>query len=295
MRYDQYEPLIAPARPTANPRILVTGVVMTVMGYIMLVYMLAFTLDTLLPPGVWATLSSELETARTSATVLINLFIFALLSLSLAITLRSLHHRGMGSLLGPLPLAVLQFKRVGVALMLLFAATALLPLPDDMSLSSNLGAGRWLALLPLTLLGLLIQTSAEEFAFRGYLQSQMAARFTNPAIWIIVPSLLFGLLHYDPELPRMNALVVVFWATLFGAAAADLTARSGTLGPAIALHMVNNFSAIAVAAPEGSFDGLALYTFPFSLASPDALMVWAPVDLLILLCSWLAARLALRR
>lgn len=295
MRYDQYEPLIAPARPTANPRILVTGVVMTVMGYIMLVYMLAFTLDTLLPAGVWATLSSELETARTSATVLINLFIFALLSLSLAITLRSLHHRGMGSLLGPLPLAVLQFKRVGVALMLLFAATALLPLPDDMSLSSNLGAGRWLALLPLTLLGLLIQTSAEEFAFRGYLQSQMAARFTNPAIWIIVPSLLFGLLHYDPELPRMNALVVVFWATLFGAAAADLTARSGTLGPAIALHMVNNFSAIAVAAPEGSFDGLALYTFPFSLASPDALMVWAPVDLLILLCSWLAARLALRR
>lgn len=295
MRYDHYEPLIAPARPTANPRILVTGVVMTVLSYIVLVYMLAFTLDTLLPAGVWATLSSELETARTSATVLINLFIFALLSLSLAITLRSLHHRGMRSLLGPWPLAVLQFKRVGVALMLLFAATALLPLPDDMSLSSNLGTGRWLALLPLTLLGLLIQTSAEEFAFRGYLQSQMAARFTNPAIWIIVPSLLFGLLHYDPELPRMNALVVVFWATLFGAAAADLTARSGTLGPAIALHMVNNFSAIAVAAPEGSFDGLALYTFPFSLASPDALMVWAPVDLLILLCSWLAARLALRR
>ncbi len=87
----------------------------------------------------------------------------------------------------------------------------------------------------------------------------------------------------------------MLWATLFGLAAADLTARAGTLGPAIALHLVNNFNAIALAAPEGAFDGLALYTYPFSLASSEALIAWAPIDLMILFCSWLTARLALRR
>ncbi len=295
MRYDPYEPLIEPARRTARLQLLITGVVMTVLTYILSVYLLAFLLDMLLPAGVWTSLSTELQSARTSATVLINLFIFALLSMSLAITLRALHQRDLLSLIGPLQHAVAQFRRVVTALLVLFAAAAILPLPGDMVLSAGVSFGPWVTLLPLTVLGLLIQTSAEEFAFRGYLQSQLAARFPHPLIWIGVPSLFFGFLHYDPELPGMNAAIVVLWATLFGAAAADLTARSGTLGPAIALHMVNNFSAIALAAPEGNFDGLALYTFPFSLASSEALMVWAPVDLMILLCSWLAARLALRR
>ena len=295
MRYDPYEPLIAPARPTASLRLLVTGVVLTVLGYIVLVYLLSFLLAALVPGGAWTALSEDLDTARAPAGVLVNLFVFGLLIAALAFTLRALHQRDLLSLIGNLPRTWHQFRRVGIALLILFAVTAIMPLPDDLALSANLPFGRWLTLLPLALLGLLIQTSAEELGFRGYLQSQLAARFPHPLVWIGAPSVLFGVLHYDPSLPFANAAVVVIWATLFGLAAADLTARSGTLGPAIALHMVNNFSAIAIAAPEGAFDGLALYTFPFSLASGDALIVWAPVDLMILLCSWLTARLALRR
>ena len=90
------------------------------------------------------------------------------------------------------------------------------------------------------------------------------------------------------------AWLVVIWAMLFGLAAADLTARSGTLGPAIALHLVNNFSAIALVAPAGYFDGLALATYPFGPNDTAQLLKWMPMDLMILLCSYLAARLALR-
>lgn len=295
MRYDPYETLIAPARPTASLQLLATGVVLTVLAYLVLVYLLSFLLAALVPAGAWTALSNDLDNARLPIGVLVNLFVFGLLTLALAFTLRALHQRDLLSLVGNLPRAWQQFRRVGTALILLFVVTALLPLPDDLALSDNLPFGRWLAYLPLTLLALLIQTSAEEFGFRGYLQSQLAARFPHPLIWIGLPSVAFGLLHYDPGLPFTNAATVVIWATFFGLAAADLTARSGTLGPAIALHMVNNFSAIAIAAPEGVFDGLALYTFPFSLASTDALFVWAPVDLMILFCGWLAARLALRR
>ena len=295
MRYDAYEPLIVPARPSANLWTLSAGVLMIALVCWILNYVLWMIVYAVLPGDLTTALTTALDSARTPGGVVISLCLFALLSAALAISLRALHQRGLMSLVGYLPLAVYQFRRVVVALLLFFAVTILLPMPDDLNPTENLDFNRWLVLLPLALFGLLIQTSAEELVFRGYLQSQLAAQFRHPLVWIGVPSVLFGVLHYDPSLPFLNATIVVLWATLFGLAAADLTARAGTLGPAIALHMVNNFSAIAIAAPEGPFDGLALYTFPFSLATSDALIAWAPIDLMLLFCSWLAARLALRR
>jgi len=80
----------------------------------------------------------------------------------------------------------------------------------------------------------------------------------------------------------------------FGIVAGDLTARFGTLGPATALHFINNFSAILIAAPDGMFDGLALYSYPFALDDTRAITAMMPVDLLVLFCGWLAIRLSLR-
>ncbi len=295
MRYDAYDPLIAPARPTAGLQFLIAGIVLTVLIYYAINYLVWMVIFALLSSDQSMAVITFVDESRTPGSVIINLAVFALLSASLAISVRALHQRGLLSLIGPVPWAILQFRRVLVGLVLLLGVTMLLPMPSDVTPTANLPFNKWVLLLPLTLVALLIQTSAEELAFRGYIQSQLAARFPNPKVWIILPSVLFGLVHYDPSLPTQNALIVMLWATLFGMAAADLTARSGTLGPAIALHFVNNFSAIAIAAPQGPFDGLALYTFPFSMASTDALMTWAPVDLLLLLCAWLAARLALRR
>ncbi len=295
MRYENYETLISPARPTANLRLLLMGITLTVLACWLLGYLVWFVVFAVLPSDLSSAVSSNLEDARTPSAVIINLCFFTLLSAGLAISLRLLHQRGLMSLVGPLSLALSQFRRVLIALIVFFIVTALLPMPEALTPAANLEFGRWIGVLPLAILGLLIQTSAEELAFRGYLQSQLAARFSRPLIWVAVPSVCFGLLHYDPGLPTMNALIIVLWATLFGLAAADLTARAGTLGPAIALHLVNNFNAIALAAPEGAFDGLALYTYPFSLASSEALIAWAPIDLMILFCSWLTARLALRR
>lgn len=295
MRYRAYAPLVDPARPSAGLKWLAAGVVMTTITFILLSYGYSILHQALVTPDEWTRFSAELETARTPATVLINLFLFALLIAALMITLRVVHHRSLLGLIGPLPRTARQFRRIGVALVILYAVIAFLPAPAAITPSPNLAFGRWLSFLPFALIGLLIQTSAEELIFRGYLQSQLAARFAHPVVWIGLPAVAFGLLHYDWNMPASTGWVIVLWATLFSAAASDLTARAGTLGPAIALHLINNLSAILIAAPLGAFDGLALYTYPFSLASSDALMVWAPVDLMILLCSWLAARLALRR
>ena len=295
MRYDDYQRLVAPARPSASLKRLAVGAVLTLLFSILLGNLLWSVLGGVLPPEVIDALVADLDIARTPFAVLFNLFLFGLLIAALALTLRLIHARSLRGLIGPLPLAIQQFHRVAVALFVLLAITVFLPLPVEFAPTAHLPLGQWLVFLPLTLLGLLIQTSAEELVFRGYLQSQLAARFAHPVIWIGVPTVIFALLHHDPLLPDQNAWIVVIWAGCFGLAAADLTARSGPLGPAIALHMINNLSAVLIAAPQGRFDGLALYTYPFSLASSDALLAWAPVDLMILLCSWLAARLALRR
>ena len=295
MRYGPHENLVAPARPSAALRLLAGGIILTILIYYTLNYLTWMVLLAVLPADMGSELLASLGSSGTPLDVILSLFLFGLLSMAIHMTLRILHQRDLRTLIGPIHQAATQFRRVVVALALLFLVVLLLPMPDELSPVPNLAFSRWILLLPLTVLALLIQTSAEELAFRGYIQSQLAARFPSPLIWIGVPSMLFGLVHYDPSLPTMNAMVIIAWATLFGAAAADLTARSGTLGPAIALHMVNNFNAIAIAAPDGAFDGAALFTYPFSLASTDALFIWAPVDLMILFCAWLAARLALRR
>ncbi|WP_101068377.1 CPBP family intramembrane glutamic endopeptidase [Roseovarius salinarum] len=294
-RYAAFETLVAPARPSADPWRLLAGLGLTAVLFMALSFLYSGVLATVMGQGTWESMSGSLSKGTTPAAVLINLFIFGMLILAIWGALRVVHGRGLISVIGPPGVALRQFGRVCVALMAVYLLVGLLPLPEDVAPVPNLDPRDWIALLPLGLAGLVVQTSAEEIAFRGYMQSQLAARFGHPAVWIVVPSVAFALLHYAPGQMGDSTWAVVIWAALFGVAAADLTARSGTLGPAIAMHLINNTSAILFTAPQGNFDGLALYTYPFSLESAAAMAVWLPLDVMALFCSWLAARLALRR
>ncbi len=226
---------------------------------------------------------------------LLTLYGFTLAFISLWLALRLVHDRPLWTIFGPPRLVIFQFRRALGPLILLSLVILLLPSPDTMEPQRNLSTTLWLAFLAPGLFGVLIQTTAEEALFRGYMQSQLAARFANPLIWLGLPSILFGLVHYDPSLNGAHSWLIVGWATLFGLAAADLTARAGSLGPAMAFHFINNAGAILIAAPTGWLDGLALYTYPFSMDDADAVLIWAPVDILWIFCAWLAIRLTLQR
>ncbi|QGX99591.1 CPBP family intramembrane metalloprotease [Roseovarius faecimaris] len=298
MRYRPHEHLIEPARASAGLGRLAAGVISFIAAFVLLSMIISALINTvaqsLLSPMMRPFWDQDLANASSPLAALVNLYFFLAMVFALAIALWLVHQRPLRGLVGPFALALRQAVRVIKATVPILLLTLVLPMPEGMEMRLNIAPGLWAALLPLTLVGLLIQTSAEELAFRGYLQSQLAARFSHPLIWIGLPSLLFGLLHYDPHIDSTSAGIVVLWATCFGAATADLTARSGTLGPAIALHFVNNSGAIALAAPEGNFDGLALFAFPFSIEEADKVLSLMPVEMLVLLCSWLAARLALR-
>ena len=294
--YRAYETLAAPARARSGLVRLACGIIMlAVLSTLFQVFILGFLFGAL---GLEAENGTALETAmdgRSPQAVLAILFSFTGYFAALALVLRLLHKRGLRSVLGPSGPALRQSAPILLALLGLLVLTFLLPIPDALRPTRNAALGIWLPALPLALAALLIQVSAEEFVFRGYLQSQLAGRFPTPVIWLGLPALLFGGLHYAPSVYGENAWAVVVWASLFGLAAGDLTARSGTLGPAITLHLVNNAYAFLLAAPEGYMDGLTLYTYPFNMDDPDQLVIWLPVELLILLSSWLLARLVLRR
>jgi len=190
------------------------------------------------------------------------------------------------------------FELIWVSLYLLALGGVLLLLPPyqmDAPMVPNLPVLTWLALLPLSLLALLVQTSAEEILFRGYIQQGLAARFRHPLIWLVLPSVLFALGHYLPAEAGENAVLITIWAGVFGLLMADLTARAGTIGPAVAVHFFNNFTALILFSSPTSLNGLALYLLPYEMSDVQALRPWMVVDFAIMIIGWLVARLAIRR
>ena len=291
-RYRLHEVLVAHARPSAGLGRLAGGVALIVAGFLML-NVVYFQLLQQLP--AWDSILTEISDGSTPRALWVMLANFLPLLVVLAVVLRMVHERSILSLLGPRILLRLDFRRVMRPLVLLFVVVAFLPGKGILEPARNMEFGSWLMLAPVSLALILVQVSTEELVFRGYLQSQLAARFNSPWVWMSLPSLLFGLLHYDPLTFGPNALPLAIWSAVFGLAAADLTARAGNLGPAIALHLVNNVSALMITSTEGYWDGLALYVVPFGPEDVELMRAVMPLEALMMLCCWLVARIAIRR
>ncbi|MEM8843324.1 MAG: CPBP family intramembrane glutamic endopeptidase, partial [Pseudomonadota bacterium] len=112
------------------------------------------------------------------------------------------------------------------------------------------------AIIPL-FFAVCIQSCGEELLFRGYLQQQLAARYRNPWIWLILPSVLFGLLHMGEGL---QGLAYAFVTALIGIVAGVMVWRTGSLAAAMGLHLGNNFVVFVLLGPE---------TLPRMLSDPE--------------------------
>lgn len=290
--YRAHERLVAPGRAGAALWRLLAGV-----GLIAVItFGLNAALQALLfavAPAAWL---ADFATGTLPGPLLILLGSFACVIVGVMVAARQLQRRAPMGMIGPLGLAAVQFWRV-LRLLAVFGAVVLILPPYDMGgpLVPNLAPGRWLLLLPLSLSGVLIQASAEEILFRGYLQQALAARFSSPLVWIAVPSALFALGHYTPSQAGENAVLIALWAGLFGVLMADLTARAGTLGPAIAVHFFNNVTALLIVAVPESMNGLSLFILPFGMADTDVMRGWLMVDFAQMAVAWLVARIAIRR
>lgn len=250
-----------------------------------------------LAPSLWVTHFSEaVGLGQTPFSMLVTLFSFGFLIIGISVALRLVHKRGLSSLLGPRSVFIGQSVRVLSVLLAIGAVLLVLPPYNlGMELVDNLPFSRWLVLLPFGLVAVFIQSASEEILFRGYIQQQLAARFSHPAIWMALPALLFAFGHYVPADAGDNALLLAIWSGLFGVLMADLTARAGSLGPAIILHTFNNVSALLFVSLPDNLNGLALYVTPVGMNDTELLRAWLPVDFATTIVFWLAARLAIRR
>jgi membrane protease YdiL (CAAX protease family) len=295
MSYDAHAAFVAPARARAEIWRLLVGVVLIAVIIFALTALFQWAVLTLGGAELYRDITRLENMGQTAAGVLALLFSFVIMTLAVVMVTAQLHKRSPLTLLGPIPLMLRQFGAVVAVLIGLGIAIIVLP-PWGFEDPVNAGLPplTWILLLPLGLVAVLIQTSAEEILFRGYIQQQLAARFRSPLVWMVAPALLFGVLHYRPD-AGANGGLIMLWAAAFALAAADLTARAGTLGPAIALHFMSNTSALLILSAEGTLSGMALFRLQIDMADPVALRPYLMIDATMILVGWLAARLAIRR
>jgi uncharacterized protein len=113
-----------------------------------------------------------------------------------------------------------------------------------------------------------IQAAGEELLYRGYLAQGIGLRGGFWLAWLM-PSLLFGLLHYNPAFGWEQAIPVIALSLMLG----WITLRSGGLELAIGLHVVHNLY------------GLALVSSPHSPLPAPALLTVRPETGLVLVAS----------
>ncbi len=191
--------------------------------------------------------------------IIILLLSFFGMFFGVLLSVRLLHKRGLKSLLGQNMRTVTRNVIYGFAIVCVLAVIGMFVFSFIDPPTRQMELSVWLSWMIFAIPLLFIQILSEELIFRGYFQQQLAARFDSRWIWYVLPSVAFGMLHYDAETMGSNAWLVVAHTTLFGLIAADITARTGNLGAAIGMHFANNLFALTIVTLDGSLSGLGLY------------------------------------
>lgn len=285
--------LPAPRRAESLWR-LVLGLVLIAVIYLAFLLALFFLIGAIHGEFVATVLFLAIARGASPGGMLILLFSFAGLALGAIVAIRLAHKTRAAILFGA------GFRKVAgdalrVAWPILALTLFLLPFTlSEPGVEPGLGWGAFAAVLPFAVIGLLVQVTAEELAFRGYFQGRLAARFRWSIVWAGIPSVFFGLLHWAHDTFGGAAFAVVLWAILFGWLAADLTRRTGSLGAAIGLHIAINIGSLFIVGLKGNLDGLALWRMTADVTDPATALPLLVIEAAFLIVAWLLARLSLR-
>lgn len=167
---------------------------------------------------------------------------FWLLIVGLFLAVRLVHKRPFLTLITPLN--QIDWRRFGQGFLLYFALIAIgalveyLITPEIYTFTLN-----WTQFVPFLLLMILlipIQTSAEEFLFRGYLLQATGQIIQNEWVLAIINGLLFMLPHLgNPEVASAPVLLALFFFGI-GAFLALITLKDQKLELALGAHCANN-------------------------------------------------------
>lgn len=218
--------------------------------------------------GDWALSSDEIVEIVDLKALLVDPIGTGVLLLSVAslwvgawLALKVVHKRSVRDLLGTeRRLHWPDLIRATVVTLVLATLTAPAALLIDPTLiRGSLSLFSWLAVAPLLLTAIFLQSSAEEIVFRGYFHQALAARFAAPFIWLAVPTALFTLLHWQSEAsPAMN-LAGLFVVLALSLSMSCLLMATGNLGASMGVHFGNNISAMMLFSSSPDYGAAALF------------------------------------
>ena len=238
----------------------------------------------------WIGMSKAELNLNTRPSLIEGLLGFSGAIIGLWITVRLLHKRSFGSLLGTGPVA--RHFSVAAGVVCVINGAWMIAGAYIWGVEPNLDFAMVMLFLPLGAALLLIQTGAEEFLFRGYLMQQLAARFASPVIWFALPAITFGVIHYDPASMGDMIWPIIGALTLSGFVWADLVRVTGNIGAAWGWHFMNNFLLLNFATIQGSMTGFAWKVTSFG---PDDLTIWHVLpDYALTVLTWVILRRLLR-
>lgn len=130
--------------------------------------------------------------------------------------------------------------------------------PEDLQL--NFKPIPFLILVVVAVIMIPIQTSFEEYFFRGYLMQGLGAKFKNRWLPLIATSLIFGLMHLgNPEIKKIGHIVLVYYIGT-GLFLAMITLIDEGLELALGFHAANNLiSALLVTADWTAFQTNSIF------------------------------------
>lgn len=202
--------------------------------------------------------------------------IFLLLGLGFVLAARWLHGKRFTDLLGRW-----RWRDYGVGLLIWTGVVTAISLIDYLIAPTGfrfLGGAGLAAVLPAALVGLALQTFAEELVFRGYLTQGLLLAFRRPLPAALISGLLFGAMHIPNGWPHAAS------ATVNGVVMALISIRTGGIAFTSGMHLANNlFAAVVVVSANDAFKGSPGL---FSQNTPH--LMWADVALgtlaLVVLC-----------
>lgn len=186
------------------------------------------------------------------------MFSFVAFLAGIFIAVRFIHQRPVRSLVTPAP--QIDWGRLGQGFGIWIGLAALIALVEAVLFPARyqltFQAARFLPFVPLVVLFIPMQTTAEELFFRGYVLQGFGRLTRNWFILAFLSGFLFMLPHLaNPEVSAGPALLALFYFSL-GAFLAIVTLKDNGLELALGVHAGNNlFTALLV-----NYEGSALPT-----------------------------------
>lgn len=197
--------------------------------------------------------SNLMSDGEKAQSLLFMLLSIALFHPVLALMMRLMYKRRYMSLFNPLGLPIKSQVLWGVAFVILFLfvseVLSFLPIfsiTEGASYEYVWQPRHWVIwFLPIALVTLL-QSSAEEFFFRGFMQQYLARLVPIRWIYYVVPSGIWASMHYANIEGVHLSLAIVLSTFALGLVFADWADRSYSLAGPVAAHFVNNLILITM-------------------------------------------------